>query len=372
LDIREWKNLTLRSIGLLVVILLISTAGVLEHRKVLGADYTDFVHWRFVTAAPAESASPSTKSSDEVTDVSWDGSYGNRYIRISKSIHNQDTHATLESDDINFSLTFTIEGVSQKADYKKSFVKRWYKETCYTGDYQGSHDTVKQISCSTEGDTVVFTLKMDTIYEASLQENDDAWYIVLKKPREIYDHILVIDAGHGGDDEGTGSVGWKYREETYALEVTLQLKDILDKTGFKVYYTRLEDTNVTKEDRVALANAVEADLFLSIHCNSSGQTETTACGVETLYTTRTDASNDKVTSKQFAQNVLDQVCYYTDRHKRKALHRNHLYLLHHSNVPVTIVEIGYMTNRSDMKYMKDPENQKTIARGIYQGIINSL
>jgi N-acetylmuramoyl-L-alanine amidase len=203
-------------------------------------------------------------------------------------------------------------------------------------------------------------------------ETDTAWYITLNDPHDLYDYVVVIDTGHGGSDEGTGSVGWKYREEDYALQVTLRLKDILDKTRIKAYYTRLEDKDVTKAERVRLANAVHADLFLSIHCNSSGQTETTAHGVETLYTSRKDAASETITSKEFAKNILEQVCSCTGRHKRKSLQRNNLYLLHHANMPVTIVEVGYMTNSSDMNYMKKSDNQIDIARGIYLGIIKSL
>jgi N-acetylmuramoyl-L-alanine amidase len=371
-DIREWKKLALRSIALLAVFLLIGVAGILEKRKALGAKTTQIAQEESDTPAPSSLLSPSPAPDNRDTGDQWDSSFGNRYIRVEKSKNSQNAHAILESDDINFSLLFTIEGVSKNSSYDDSSVKRWYKNSCYTGTFQKKHDTVKQISYTTKKNKISFTLKMNTIYEASLHETQDAWYIVLKKPRELYDHILVIDAGHGGSDEGTGSVGWKYREETYALEVTLQLKKILDKTGIKVYYTRLEDKDVTKDARVRLANAVKADLFLSIHCNSSGQTETTANGVETLYTTRKGAANKKITSKKFAQNILEEVCSRTDRHKRKSLQRNNLYLLHHSNVPVAIVEIGYMTNSSDMKYIKNPYNQVSIARGIYQGIINSL
>ena len=70
--------------------------------------------------------------------------------------------------------------------------------------------------------------------------------------------------------------------------------------------------------------------------------------------------------------MLDAVCEMTGRQKRKVIRRDSLYLMHHADMPVTIVEIGFMTNRSDMAYMKSEENQKAIAQGIYRGICTSF
>ena len=183
---------------------------------------------------------------------------------------------------------------------------------------------------------------------------------------------LVIDAGHGGDDEGTGSTDWKYLEKDYALKVSDCLKEILDGTDIQAYYTRTDDREVSKEDRVRLAKKVGADALISIHCNASDLNETTAKGVETLYSSRKATTKNGLSSKELARNMLDAVCETTGRQRRKVIRRDRLYLMHHADMPVTIVEIGFMTNRSDMAYMKSEENQKAIAQGIYRGICASF
>lgn len=193
---------------------------------------------------------------------------------------------------------------------------------------------------------------------------------VTQEPRRQY--VVVIDAGHGGDDEGTGSTDWKYLEKDYALKVSDCLKEILDGTDIQAYYTRTDDREVSKEDRVRLAKKVGADALISIHCNASDPDETTAKGVETLYSSRKAAAKNGLSSKELARNMLECVCETTGRQKRKVIRRDRLYLMHHADMPVTIVEIGFMTNRSDMEYMKSEENQKAIAQGIYREICTSF
>ena len=150
------------------------------------------------------------------------------------------------------------------------------------------------------------------------------------------------------------------------------LKKILDGTDIQAYYTRTDDREVSKEDRVRLAKKVGADALISIHCNASDPDETTAKGVETLYSSRKAAAKNGLSSKELARNMLECVCETTGRQKRKVIRRDRLYLMHHADMPVTIVEIGFMTNRSDMEYMKSEENQKAIAQGIYRGICTSF
>ena len=75
---------------------------------------------------------------------------------------------------------------------------------------------------------------------------------------------------------------------------------------------------------------------------------------------------------ELAKDILDEVCETTGRQRRKVIRRDQLYLMHHADVPVTIVEVGYMTNRSDMRYLKKQKNQREIAQGIYNGLCKSL
>lgn len=371
MDIREWKSLALRSVCLLVAVLLIGAAGTVFGGGAAQTGEKSAAMEAGEEPVPGEEVSNIERVDAQNIEEQAAEQIDKRYIKLEKVVTGQAISASLENDYMNFSLILTLEGNGARRYHARS-VQRQYGKKHYTGDGHGGKDPVKSIQDIAGKNSVRFVMKMNRIYEPSLLETDSAWYIVLDKPWEVYEHIVVVDAGHGGSDEGTGSVGWKYREKEYALCVAAGLKKILDGTDIKAYYTRLEDVEVTKEERVRLANSVRADAFISIHCNASDQTETTANGVEALYSTRKRASGMQLTSKALAENILEQVCAITGRRKRKTIRRNDLYLMHHSKVPVTIVEVGYMTNASDMRYLLREKNQMEFARGIYLGLVKSF
>ena len=92
---------------------------------------------------------------------------------------------------------------------------------------------------------------------------------------------IVIDAGHGGHDSGTLGPGG-IQEKDVVLDVALRVGKLLhDRLGAEIVYTRYDDTFIPLETRTAIANKAQADLFLSIHANSSP--EPSARGVETYY-----------------------------------------------------------------------------------------
>lgn len=183
--------------------------------------------------------------------------------------------------------------------------------------------------------------------------------------------IVVLDAGHGGMDEGTLSLDGRHLEKDYNLLVVKRIRKILEKESVQVYCTRLTDKNISKKKRTALANSKKADLFVSIHCNASDQGDRSANGIETLYSKR-KVKNGTISNKKLAQIVLENLEKTTGMHKRGVISREKLYLLHHANVPTTIVEIGYMSNAKDLEYIKKEEGQQKIAQGISNGILQAL
>lgn len=195
--------------------------------------------------------------------------------------------------------------------------------------------------------------------------------VQVQNESEPQDKILVLDAGHGGSDEGAWDQTGKKYEKDYNLMVVQMLKEKFDQTeGVKVYYTRLEDKEVTKKARVALANKKNADALVSIHCNASDYGDTSSQGVETLYSKR--KTGTALSNKVLAQTIVDQLSETTGQRNRGTIRREGLYLMHHSKVPATIVEIGYMTNQSDMKYLDSKKGRQKIVDGIYDGIMTSL
>ena len=182
---------------------------------------------------------------------------------------------------------------------------------------------------------------------------------------------VVVDAGHGGKDEGARSNNRRYREKDCNLAMVKKLKQMLDQTDINVIYTRLEDRYITKKRRTVIANMKKADLFISIHCNASDNIHSRASGIETLYAKR-KGDNRLMTNRRFAHILLDTVEASSLNKARKCIRREDLFVLRHTDMPAVIVETGYMSNRKDMSYINSQKGQYEIADGIYKGIIKSL
>lgn len=361
MEMREWRRLAFRSAGLMMVVLLVTIVGSVSSQKGF---------WQ------KESGRGQTAQTRKLTNIEHVEAHvikqdelsrlGEHYIEISKTVTGQAVSVRLDNDYMERTMTLTMKGSSVRG-YGKSSV------TYHKGDKTSQTDSaIQKKKISQTHEVARFTFHMNRIYEPELLESEDACYIVLRRPKKVYSHVVVIDAGHGGDDEGTGSVDWKYREKDSALKIVGCLKQILDGTDIKAYYTRLDDRDISKKDRVRLAKDAGADVLISVHCNASDAYDTTAKGVETLYSSRKETAAGNLTSRQLAKDILAGVCEATGRQRRKVIRRDQLYLMHHADVPVTIVEVGYMTNRSDMKYLKKQKNQREIAQGIYNGLCKSL
>ena len=182
---------------------------------------------------------------------------------------------------------------------------------------------------------------------------------------------VVVDAGHGGKDEGARSNNRRYREKDCNLAMVKKLKQMLDQTDINVIYTRLEDRYITKKRRTVIANMKKADLFISIHCNASDNIHSRASGIETLYAKR-KGDNRLMTNRRFAHILLDTVEASSLNKARKCIRREDLFVLRHTDMPAVIVETGYMSNRKDMSYINSQKGQYEIADGIYKGIIKTL
>ena len=211
---------------------------------------------------------------------------------------------------------------------------------------------------------------------------------------------IVIDAGHGGHDSGTiGADG--IEEKDVVLDVALRLGKLLhDRLNAEIVYTRSDDTFIPLETRTAIANKAQADLFISIHANSSD--DTTARGVETYYlnfTTSPDALQtaarenavssqsihqlsdlvkkitlrDKIDeSREFASNVEDSL--YAGLQKGNAGLKNRgvkkapFVVLIGANMPSILAEISFVTNPRDASQLQQPEYRQRVAESLYKGV----
>jgi len=211
---------------------------------------------------------------------------------------------------------------------------------------------------------------------------------------------IVLDAGHGGHDTGTvGPEGLK--EKDLVLDVAKRLGALIeDRMGSEVIYTRSDDTFIPLERRTEIANEAKADLFLSIHANSSPFPS--AVGVETYYLSFTTsktaldlaarenagsqesvfdlqnllqkiALNDKIgESRDFAARVQTAMFALSAKNNAKSKDRGTkkapFVVLIGANMPSVLSEIGFISNAHDERVMKKPEYRDRIAEALYKGV----
>ncbi len=220
-----------------------------------------------------------------------------------------------------------------------------------------------------ENNATLIEFCMDTVYETNIFQNENYIYIALKAPKEVYKKVIVIDAGHGGKDPGAYAKAYNIYEKQINLEIVLQLKAILEQNNdIKVYYTRLEDKTVYLNPRVNLANKVQADLFISIHCNASDSAS--AGGLEILYNEEDTAK--ELNSLKLAELLLNDLRGITGKINRGLVPASEMVIVGKSEVPVALIEAGFITNGEDYAVLSDNDRQKEFAKAIYGVILQAL
>jgi len=212
---------------------------------------------------------------------------------------------------------------------------------------------------------------------------------------------IVIDAGHGGHDTGTiGSTG--LMEKDLCLDVALRLGKLIQQRvpSAEIVYTREDDSFVPLEERTAIANRAKADLFLSIHANSSD--ETRIRGIETYYLNfnaspqalevaarenalaqssvhdlqdlvKKIARNEKAEeSRDLATDIQDSLVNYMRAASRpernRGVRKAPFVVLISAEMPSALAEISFLSNPTDEQWLKKPENRQRVSEGLYHGI----
>jgi N-acetylmuramoyl-L-alanine amidase len=211
---------------------------------------------------------------------------------------------------------------------------------------------------------------------------------------------IVIDAGHGGHDTGTIGVDG-ILEKDVVLDVALRVGKLLhDRLGAEIIYTRSDDTFIPLETRTAIANKAQADLFLSIHANSSP--DASARGVETYYLNFTSspdalqtAARENAVSDQSIHQLSDLVKKITLKDKidesrefaadveaslygglqkgnaglkDRGVKKAPFVVLIGANMPSILAEISFVTNEKDARQLQDPDYRERVAESLFKGV----
>lgn len=194
--------------------------------------------------------------------------------------------------------------------------------------------------------------------------------------------LIVLDAGHGGHDGGAVAGGTL--EKKLALELTQQLRTQLVNQGMRVKMTRDSDIFIPLEERASIANEAEAAAFISLHLNTSSNTEVS--GVETYYTEKKSLATQRSIQakwgftggalkdqrgKWLADYLQKRVCQNTQAVNRGIKERNYA-VVSQTIVPSTLIECGFLTNETEAKKLQQAAYQKQLISGIAEGIVQFL
>ena len=191
---------------------------------------------------------------------------------------------------------------------------------------------------------------------------------------------IIIDPGHGGIDRG--AAGKRIIEKHYVLSGARRSAEILRKCGYQVILTRNTDYLVPLNHRDVIANKLQGDLFVSLHCNSS--TDARANGIETYCLTPAGASSTnqkKPLNISYPGNLLDGNNFLLAFEMQKALlsrtkstdrgvRRGRFAVLRNLKMPGVLLEMGFISNPAEEYKLSQTAYQEQIARGIAVGIIN--
>lgn len=188
--------------------------------------------------------------------------------------------------------------------------------------------------------------------------------------------VVVLDAGHGKPDGGAESKNGITEEKTN-LDIVLKLQKYLEESGSTVILTRSDENGIYDLDkqtlkdkkvsdaknRVKIGNESSADIFVSIHLNKGDSSKYN--GWQTFY--REDDENGKRLAK-CVQDGLKGTIKIENKRTENAI--SGIYITDHVEIPITIVECGFLSNPQEEKKLVTEEYQNELAWGIYTGILN--
>jgi N-acetylmuramoyl-L-alanine amidase len=218
-------------------------------------------------------------------------------------------------------------------------------------------------------------------------------------------HRIVIDPGHGGKDPGTVNRHLNLQEKDITLDIGKRLNAILNEhKEFEIILTRCRDDYVPLEERAAIANSNQGDIFVSVHTNSAPRL--TARGIESYYLNVTAdpwamqvaAQENAMSSKSINEmrSILDQILQNSKISESRILSRSiqesmvanlqrkydaiedlgvkkaPFYVLLGAQMPSALIEVSFLSNRDEAGRLSAPSYRQTVAAGLYLGIINFI
>lgn len=310
---------------------------------------------------------------DQLTDFTWKEDNGEMTLEVKKStlanlsFDTEDNVLYLEKD-----KSIDIDDVEFNDHYLDG-----YYEVVLPGNYKGIYgygkmqvggDAVESIQLDTVSGETIIRFNQNQIQAYEIEEENGNYAIYAKNPKEVYDRVLLLDAGHGGSAPGTSANGMV--EKAVNLKLTLEIEKNLRNSDIKVYLTRDRDTNPDNNSRARTANQI-ADLMVSIHMNAA-EDNTAANGTETLYKTHSNEVNSRLTSLKAAEIMQSHLVPAMNTTNRGVKERTDLLILNATTVPAVLIETGFLTNPGDASKIANDDYLDEAAEAISDAIIEAM
>ncbi len=277
-------------------------------------------------------------------------------LRLELPIGTAFSDLTIEEKPISQTIEICIPGVDNDYFYDYPMV--------------GLSDHIEDITFENEAGDGYIEIVLDNVYALDVVCEENYVYLSFVDPHEIYDYIVVVDAGHGGTDAGATKQGITEKEINLAIvEAFKKIADADEEANIGIYYTRLDGTNPSLESRVALANMLDADLFLSVHNNSTSSGRMSSInGTSVMY----HVEDDTGLSKRFAEICLDNLLDALSSNSKGVIAGDTIYIVRTAEMPVALVEIGFMTNQEELDKLNSEEYQELAAQALYDSVKQAL
>lgn len=198
----------------------------------------------------------------------------------------------------------------------------------------------------------------------SPEQGQDLILELSNKGAKYRERLIVIDPGHGGSDPGTISANLKMHESEIVLDISMRYNKLLTEAGFRTYMTRVDNLNkslkLSLQERVDVANSLNADLFISIHANSF--TSNTVNGIETFYYSA-DTSGKKL-AEMFQTEMIKDL-NMTNRGAKPG----DLFVLKNTTMPAVLAETGFLSNASDEAKLATNEYRQKVAEAMFKATV---
>ncbi|WP_010252352.1 N-acetylmuramoyl-L-alanine amidase family protein [Acetivibrio cellulolyticus] len=188
----------------------------------------------------------------------------------------------------------------------------------------------------------------------------------IPEPKEVK---VVIDPGHGGED--LGATKGDLCEKRLNLDISKRTGKLLENLGINVIYTREKDVAVGLDERVNIANNLDATLFISVH-NNYMPNDAGYKGTETLYCPPVTTEENKMDGMKLATIVQRKLIGNLKTVDNGIIYRPNLVVLRKTNMPAVIAEIAYISNSSDRAKLVDEDFRENAAEALSEAVMEAL